>query len=126
MAHTEGACCCSSMRTAENDFMIETRVVLPDPGFRLALSRFDMFCPFVHRSEPGCQARTTSDDLSGLAICGYAMDVVRGSAHAPVLVCTPGPTEREQRRAVTRTPADPAPAPAAARCGRGRQGAARC
>jgi predicted transposase YbfD/YdcC len=49
-------------------------------------------------------------DALDLATCGYAMDVVRGSAPAPVLARTPGPMEREQRRAVARTAEDRAPA----------------
>jgi predicted transposase YbfD/YdcC len=48
-------------------------------------------------------------DALDLATCGYATDVVRGAAPAPVLARTPGPVEREQRRAVRRTVEHQAP-----------------
>jgi hypothetical protein len=48
-------------------------------------------------------------DALDLATCRYAMDVVCGTAPTPVLAGTPGPTEREQRRAVARTAEDRAP-----------------
>jgi predicted transposase YbfD/YdcC len=56
-------------------------------------------------------------DALDTATCGYAADVVRGDAPAPVLAATEGPVEREQRRAAQRAVTHPAPAgllPAAA------------
>jgi predicted transposase YbfD/YdcC len=43
------------------------------------------------------------------AISGYAADVVRGAAAAPVLPVVAGPAEREQRRATVRAVTHPAP-----------------
>src|SRR5439155_12224965 len=43
------------------------------------------------------------------AISGYAADVVRGAAGAPVLPVVAGPAEREQRRATVRAVTHPAP-----------------
>jgi hypothetical protein len=65
-------------------------------------------------------------DALDLATCGYATDVLRGTAIAPVLPRTPGPAEREQRRAAARTDDDPAPAgllPGAAVDGKALRGA---
>jgi hypothetical protein len=57
-------------------------------------------------------------DALDTATCGYAADVVRGDAPAPVIpTCDDEPVEREQRRATTRVITHPAPAgllPAAA------------
>ena len=49
-------------------------------------------------------------DALDLATCGYAADVVRGTAPAPVIPRTPGPGEREERRAAQRAAGHPAPA----------------
>ncbi|MGI8312322.1 ISAs1 family transposase [Saccharopolyspora hattusasensis] len=43
------------------------------------------------------------------ATCGYAVDVVRGRAPVPVVSRTPGPVEREERRAAQREREHPAP-----------------
>lgn len=48
-------------------------------------------------------------DALDLATCRYATDVVRGEAPAPVLPRTPGPAEREERRATQRAAEHPAP-----------------
>src|SRR5258706_451057 len=56
-------------------------------------------------------------DALDAALGGYATDVARGRAPAPVIPATPGPVEREQRRATVRVVTHPAPAgllPAAA------------
>jgi predicted transposase YbfD/YdcC len=56
-------------------------------------------------------------DVLDQATCGWAADVVRGTAAAPEIPRTPGPEEREQRRAVQRAQQYPVPAgllPAAA------------
>jgi hypothetical protein len=56
-------------------------------------------------------------DALDQALGGYAADVTRGHAPTPVIPASPGPAEREQRRAVTRAVTHPAPAgllPAAA------------
>jgi predicted transposase YbfD/YdcC len=61
-----------------------------------------------------------------LATCGYAMDVVRGAAPVPVIPRTPGPVEREERRAAQRAVEHPLPAgllPAAAVDGKAARGA---
>ncbi len=65
-------------------------------------------------------------DALDLAICGYAMDVVRGAAPVPVIPDTPGPAQREERRAAQRAREHPAPAgvlPAAAVDGKALRGA---
>jgi predicted transposase YbfD/YdcC len=49
-----------------------------------------------------------TDALDG-ATCGYAADVVRGTAPVPEVPRTPGPVEREERRAVQRGAEHPAP-----------------
>lgn len=49
-------------------------------------------------------------DALDAALGGYAADVTRGQAPVPVIPHTPGPAEREQRRAVTRAQTRPAPA----------------
>ena len=49
-------------------------------------------------------------DALDLATCGYAADVVCGTAPAPVIPRTPGPVEREERRAAQRAAGHPAPA----------------
>ena len=49
-------------------------------------------------------------DALDQATCGWAADVVRGTATAPRIPRTPGPQEREQRRAVQRAQRHPAPA----------------
>ena len=48
-------------------------------------------------------------DALDLATCGYVMDVVRGAAAVPVIARTPGPVEREERRAARRTVDHPLP-----------------
>jgi predicted transposase YbfD/YdcC len=48
-------------------------------------------------------------DALDLATCGYAADVVRGKAPAPVIARTPGPLEREERRAARRAEEHPVP-----------------
>ncbi len=56
-------------------------------------------------------------DALDQALGGYAADVTRGRVPAPVIPETPGPVEREQRRATVRALTHPAPAgllPAAA------------
>jgi len=65
-------------------------------------------------------------DALDLATCGYAMDVVRGAAPVPVIPHTPGPMEREERRAAQRAVDHPLPAgllPAAAVDGKAARGA---
>jgi hypothetical protein len=58
--------------------------------------------------------RRVLTDLDGdaldAALCGYATDVARGQAPAPVIPDTAGPDEREQRRAARRAVTHPAPA----------------
>jgi predicted transposase YbfD/YdcC len=49
-----------------------------------------------------------TDALDG-ATCGYAADVVRGTAPLPEVPHTPGPAEREERRAAQRAAEHPAP-----------------
>jgi predicted transposase YbfD/YdcC len=51
-------------------------------------------------------------DADGLDLetCGYAADVVRGTAPLPVVPRTPGPPERQERRALQRAVGHPAPA----------------
>jgi len=61
-----------------------------------------------------------------LQTCGFAADVVRGTAPVPVLAPAVGPAEREQRRAARREVTDPPPAgllPAAAVEGKALRGA---
>jgi predicted transposase YbfD/YdcC len=56
-------------------------------------------------------------DALDAALGGYAADVTRGQAPVPTIPDTPGPAERQQRRATTRAVSHPAPAgllPAAA------------
>jgi predicted transposase YbfD/YdcC len=48
-------------------------------------------------------------DALDLATCGYVADVVRGQAPVPQIPVTPGPVEREERRAVQRTAEHPSP-----------------
>jgi predicted transposase YbfD/YdcC len=48
-------------------------------------------------------------DALDLATCGYATDVVRGQAPAPVIARTPGPPEREERRVAQRVVEHPVP-----------------
>ncbi|GAA3441104.1 ISAs1 family transposase [Planomonospora venezuelensis] len=65
-------------------------------------------------------------DALDAATCGYAAEVVRGTAPVPHLPRTPGPVEREQRRAERRRLTHPAPAgllPAAAVDGKALRGA---
>jgi predicted transposase YbfD/YdcC len=65
-------------------------------------------------------------DALDAATCGYVADVVGGSAPTPNIPDTPGPAEREQRRAITRQATHPAPAgilPAAAIDGKAARGA---
>jgi hypothetical protein len=65
-------------------------------------------------------------DALDLATCGYAMDVVRGAAPVPVIARTPGPVEREERRAAQRAVEHPLPdglPPAAAVDGKALRGA---
>jgi predicted transposase YbfD/YdcC len=65
-------------------------------------------------------------DALDAAIGGWAADVARGVAPAPVVAATPGPPEREQRRATQRGVEDPAPhglLPAAAVDGKALRGA---
>lgn len=65
-------------------------------------------------------------DALDLTTCGYAMDVVRGAAPVPVIPRTPGPAEREERRAAQRSVDHPLPAgllPAAAVDGKAARGA---
>ena len=60
------------------------------------------------------------DELDA-AVSGYLTDVLAGQAPAPTLPTTPGPTEREARRAATRQTTHPVPAgllPAAAADGK--------
>jgi hypothetical protein len=49
-------------------------------------------------------------DALDLATCGFAADVVRGAAPLPTVARTPGPPEREERRATRRAVEHPAPA----------------
>jgi hypothetical protein len=66
-----------------------------------------------------------TDALDG-ATCGYAADVVRGTAPLPEVPRTPSPVEREERRAVQRAAEHPAPPgllPAAAADGKALRGA---
>lgn len=65
-------------------------------------------------------------DALDAAIGGWVADVARGAAPAPVLAATPGPPEREQRRATQRSVEHPAPdglLPAAAVDGKALRGA---
>jgi hypothetical protein len=48
-------------------------------------------------------------DALDAAIGGWVADVARGAAPAPVVAATPGPPEREQRRAAQRSVEHPAP-----------------
>ncbi|MFV2103377.1 ISAs1 family transposase, partial [Micromonospora sp. LOL_024] len=48
-------------------------------------------------------------DALDTATCGYATDVVRGDASAPVIAATEGPLEREQRRTAQRAVTHPRP-----------------
>jgi predicted transposase YbfD/YdcC len=48
-------------------------------------------------------------DALDLATCGYAVDVIRGAASVPVVPRTPGPVEREERRARQRASEHPLP-----------------
>jgi hypothetical protein len=60
------------------------------------------------------------------ATCRWVSDVVHGDAPSPEVVLTPGPAEREQRRAAQRVVEDPAPAgtlPGAAIDGKALKGA---
>jgi hypothetical protein len=49
-------------------------------------------------------------DALDTATCGFTMDVVRGTAPVPDVPRTPGPLEREERRALQRADQNPAPA----------------
>ena len=65
-------------------------------------------------------------DALDAAIGGWAADVARGAAPAPVVAATPGPPEREQRRTAQRSVEHPAPdglLPAAAVDGKALRGA---
>jgi predicted transposase YbfD/YdcC len=65
-------------------------------------------------------------DALDAATCGYVADVVRGSAPVPQIPRTPGPPEREQRRAAAQQSTHPAPEgllPAAAVDGKALRGA---
>jgi predicted transposase YbfD/YdcC len=65
-------------------------------------------------------------DALDAAVGGWATDVARGVAPAPVVAATPGPLEREQRRATQRSVEQPAPdglLPAAAVDGKALRGA---
>jgi predicted transposase YbfD/YdcC len=65
-------------------------------------------------------------DALDAATCGYVADVAAGSAPAPQIPRTPGPAEREQRRALQRQLTHPAPdglLPAAAVDGKALRGA---
>lgn len=65
-------------------------------------------------------------DALDLATCAYTADIVRGRAPAPAIRRTPGPIEREERRAAQRTSEHPAPAgllPGAAIDGKALRGA---
>ena len=65
-------------------------------------------------------------DALDAALGGWAADVARGVAPAPVVAATPGPPEREQRRATQRSVEHPAPdglLPAAAVDGKALRGA---
>ena len=65
-------------------------------------------------------------DALDAAVGGWAADVARGAVPAPVVAATPGPPEREQRRATQRTLEHPAPdglLPAAAVDGKALRGA---
>ena len=65
-------------------------------------------------------------DALDAALGGWAADVTRGVAPAPVVAATPGPPEREQRRATQRSVGHPAPdglLPAAAVDGKALRGA---
>lgn len=65
-------------------------------------------------------------DALDAAVGGWVADVTRGLAPAPVVPVTPGPTEREQRRAVQRAGEHPIPEgvlPAAAVDGKALRGA---
>jgi predicted transposase YbfD/YdcC len=65
-------------------------------------------------------------DALDAAIGGWAADVARGAAPAPVVAATPGPPEREERRVAQRTVEHPAPdglLPAAAVDGKALRGA---
>jgi predicted transposase YbfD/YdcC len=55
--------------------------------------------------------QAVNGDALDAATCGYAADIVRGEASAPVIAAAMDePTEREQRRATARAEAHPAPA----------------
>ena len=65
-------------------------------------------------------------DALDAALGGWAADVARGAVPAPVVAATPGPPEREQRRATQRSVEHPAPdglLPAAAVDGKALRGA---
>jgi predicted transposase YbfD/YdcC len=65
-------------------------------------------------------------DALDRSTCGFVADVVRGTAPTPALPRTPGPVEREERRAAQRVSEHPAPAgliPAAAIDGKEARGA---
>ncbi|MGI5517633.1 ISAs1 family transposase [Streptomyces sp. CA-106131] len=65
-------------------------------------------------------------DALDAATCAYVTEVAAGTATAPEIPCTPGPIEREQRRAAQRAVEHPAPAgllPAAAFDGKALTGA---
>jgi len=65
-------------------------------------------------------------DALDTALSGWAADVARGVVSAPVVAATPGPPEREQRRATQRSVEHPAPdglLPAAAVDGKALRGA---
>ena len=53
--------------------------------------------------------QTLDADALDVAVSRWGADVVRGAAPAPVLPRTPGPTEREERRAVQRAGEHPVP-----------------
>ena len=65
-------------------------------------------------------------DVLDRATCGYAADVVRGTAATPQIPRTPGPVERQERRAAQHAAGHPAPAgllPGAAVDGKALRGA---
>jgi hypothetical protein len=65
-------------------------------------------------------------DALDAATCGHVADLARGTVPAPEIPPTPGPAEREQRRAAQRTAEHPAPEglpPAAALDGKALTGA---